>query len=230
MSTCNCYVEDEVLASVEAEREEFVGRMVTPVWLLQIGAAAFGTVVLAAITADWEHLDLAINGRSRISDREWYGTRPLFDRGGLLPKAPTEPAAPAPPTFRPDLVERFLYSFGNLPVVVGRNELLLMLSGVATLQDMFLLPLLYDENGIDPKGGLKRLSQRLTPDQQALLMTMPPLRYELEALIDASYWLARTFLTRARALATHLDAEYPTAFEQATIRHVERAIGAPLGI
>lgn len=179
-----------------------------------------------------QHLDLAFTTRTAVTARDWKGTTPLFDRAGLLPSGPTPLDPPGEPWFPRELVEQFLYSVGNTHVVVGRDERLLMSSSIGALRDAFLIPLLHAERGLEPpKGGLKRLNQRLTDEEQALLLTMPPIDFDLEHLIDANYWLITTFIRRARAHAARTGAaDYPHEFERATLDHIERVTGRHLDL
>lgn len=226
----HCYVEDDDLPSVEAAWPGIVAAITPTAFARQLGAAVFGAVGCFAITPEWDHLDLWFYGRSQAPARSNFGIIALFDRAGLLSTPPVPPVPPSDPYFPKEVVENFLYSLGNLPVVVGRDELLLMVTAIGLIRDQMLVPLMYAERGIDPKGGLKRFSQHLSDEQIAELFQMPIAGFDLDELIDANLWLAQVFLRRARALAVVTGGEYPAAFEEATIAHVERTIGVVIEI
>lgn len=224
------YVADDDLASIESEWSGLVDRIMPTVFTRRLGAAAFGAVGGYAISPEWDHLDLWFYARSQAPERSNFGIVPLFDQAGVLPTTTIPPAPPGDPHFPRELVEGFLYALGNLPVVVGRGELLLMVTAVGMFRDQMLVPLMYAERGIDPKGGLKRFSQHLSEEQIAELFDMPTPGFDLDALIEANVWLARVFLRRARALAAATGADYPVAFEAATIAHVEQTLGIDIGV
>lgn len=222
----HCYVADEELMGVEEGWRDWLAAATPTVHAQQLGSASSGAFGLVAITPEWEHLDVWFFSRSHVSRREdWAGTRPLFDSGSLLPSEVVPPATPGEPWFPRQAVETFFYALGSLPGVVGRGEVLLLPSGVMVLRDLGLVPLMHAERGLAPKGGLKRFSQHLTQEQRDVLAAMPPIQLDMPSLIESHLWLARVFLPRARALAERVGADYPHAYEQATLDHIERSLG-----
>lgn len=225
----HCYAADDDLPGLEGEWRTWLESVTPAVHAQQLGAAASGSFGLMVITPDWEHLDVWFFARSQVQARDdWAGTRPLFDEDSLLPAGPVPPRVSGEPWFPRQAVEGFLYVLGSLPGVVGRGENLLLPSGVMALRDLCLVPLMHAERGLAPKGGLKRFSQHLTSEQAELLAQMPPITIDMQRLIDCHMWFARIFLPRARALAVRVGAEYPDAYEKATLDHLERTLGVSL--
>jgi hypothetical protein len=226
----HCYVADDDLPSFDAGWRDVVATILDApiVWSHHLGASAFGQVGGAAVADDLRHVDLMVFARNRLDGRDWAGVVPLFDRGGALPAAPVPPAPPGEPTFPRQAVETYLYIVGQTPVVVGRREVVRMYASIGMFVDTFLLPVLFAERGIDPKGGVKRLNAFLDDEQRALLASMPPVSMDLDALVDAQLWITRTGLTRARRLAERVGAEYPDELERAVVAHLQRTLGITL--
>lgn len=225
----HCYAADDDLAGLERDWPDWLSAVTPTVHADQLGGAAAGSFGLVAITPEWEHLDVWFFARSSIESRlDWAGTYPLFDHDEVLPAEAVPAAQPGAPWFPRRAVETGLYVLGNLPVAVGRGEVLLLPSGVMALRDHCLVPLMHAERGLAPKGGLKRFSQHLTPEQADLLAQMPPIEMDMDALIQSHLWFARAFIPRGRALASKVGAEYPDAYERATLGHLERKLGLTL--
>jgi hypothetical protein len=180
-----------------------------------------------SITPDWVHIDLAFHRESALDPKTVEGMAPLLDkRGDLLPDAPTSrtPFVGAP-YFPAEVVDFFFYMFGNLVVVVGRDEPAWAMNGVITMRDLGLVPLMFAERGVRRQGGNKRLNPFLSEEQQQVLLRLPPIAPTIDSVIDAEIAIARDFIPRGQALARTLGAAWPEAFEQATIRRVEQAFG-----
>ncbi len=86
------------------------------------------------------------------------------------------------------------------------------------------------ERGVQRAGGNKRQRSFLTAEQYGLLTSLPPLEATLDSVIDFQLALARIFLPRGRLLANATGGTWPYAFESATLRHLEDALGARLQI
>lgn len=222
----HCYTPDEDLARVEEDWPEWLSAITPAAHSQQFGTAASGAFGLLVITPEWEHLDVWFFSRTGVEKREdWAGTRPLFDEDGLLPAAAVPAAVPGEPWFPRTTVDSFFYVLGSLAGVVGRGEYLLLPSGVMAMRDQCLVPLMHAERGLAPKGGLKRFSQHLTSEQCDVLAQMPPIRMDMDALVESHLWLARVFIPRARALAARVRATYPEEFERATLDLLRRTLG-----
>jgi hypothetical protein len=184
------------------------------------------------VTPDWVHLDFAPVPRSRFDAAKLTGMLPLFDRTGEL--LPTEPVPPSSsegaPYFPAGVVDWFFYMFGNLAVVVGRNEPVLGTNAVITIQDTCVVPLFMAERGIHRGGGNKRQRPFLSDEQYHILASLPPLAPTIDSVIDSELALAQIFIPRGRRLAAWTAARWPDAFESATVARLEHALGIPIQI
>lgn len=143
------------------------------------------------------------------------------------------------PFFPAAAVNMFLYMFGNMVAVVGRDELIQGSNGVIVTRDIALVSLLLAERGIattrehtfgNPFPFTKRLRGCLTEEQNPVLEQLPPLRADLESIIGCYVALARAFLPRARRLADATGTPWPAACEQATVTYFESMLGASIGL
>lgn len=178
--------------------------------------------VLAAITPDWERFDLSFLTAAELPSQDASVLKLLLGDPGQTPP----PRAQGPSALQPlgPLVTEFLRVLGLAPVAVGRGEWLTMQQGVELLRHM-LIDLMLLENQVPPGSrGAKRLNAFLTDDQRAWLEALPPPLAERQALIAANATLARQFLTRAKPLAAKLGTPWPTAFEDATRRHLKATL------
>ena len=164
-------------------------------------AAATPTVLLRpmpfgaiAITPEWLRVDLVVAARG--------------DTGA--------PGAP-PPADVDGLTEEFLRVLGLLPVVVAREEWIVASDGAWLLRS-FLVRLLVAENGEGVMTGVKRLNEKLTDEQRALVEALPPIVATREGVIESHRAIAEAFLPRARRIAT----KWPVELE-ATTRAISSA-------
>ncbi len=220
----HCLVSDDAVEELRTDWVELVSR-ITPV----VMATPFfpGRLGGYCITPDWLHIDLALHPRSGLDPSTVEGMQPLFDRcGDLLPAAGTpRPSSGGEPFFPSEVVDWFFYMFGNLVVVVGRNEAAWAMNGVITLRDTGLVPLMLAERGIRKTGGNKRLNPFLSREQQEVLLSLPPVAPTIDSVIDAELAIARDFIPRGQRLAGATGAVWPQPFQDATVAHVERNLG-----
>lgn len=175
------------------------------------------------ITPDWRHLDLVLYPVSGLSVDPAAPRKVLFDHDRLLP-APTpvpDPFAPGAPHFPTATVNLFWYFLGNLPVTVGRGEVIVALGGVQALRDL-LVELMLAERGIRRSGGRKRLNPFLSDEQRSILEAIPPADARVPAIVAAIRVITDDFLVRGRRLAESVDAEWPHPLVEATLDHLDR--------
>jgi hypothetical protein len=147
-----------------------------------------------AVTPDWLRVDLVV--------------APRGGDGG---------PQPAPPTDVDGLAEEFLRVLGLLPVVVAREEWIVASDGAWLLRS-FLVRLLLAENGEGLMTGVKRLNEKLTAEQRALVEGLPPIVATRTGVIDAHRAIADAFIPRAKRLAQH----WPDALETAANDYLGR--------
>jgi len=186
----------------------------------------FGGRVLNVVTDDWERFDISLVQAEDLARYDAAALTPLFNRGDRSP--PTQPERPyrTAPDQLLKLVNEFLRVLGLTPVVVGREEYALALSGVEHLRRM-TFELMLEENGIAPwkRGGALHRNPLLTPGQRAQLEALPPLVARRDSVVEGHLAFAALFLPRARRLASEIGMAWPTDFEDATRRHLKSKLG-----
>jgi predicted nucleotidyltransferase len=182
----------------------------------------FGGRVLNVVTDAWERFDISLVQAEDLARYDAAALTPLFNRGDRTP--PTQPDRPyrTAPDQLLKIVNEFLRVLGLLPVVVGREEYALALSGVDHLRRM-TFDLMLEENGIAPwkRGGALHRNPLLTADQKAQLEALPPQTARRDSVIEAHLAFAALFLPRARRLAFEIGMAWPEDFESATRRHLK---------
>ena len=177
-----------------------------------------------AISPEWLHLDLIFHRRSVFDPATCVECAPLFDRTGMLVPA----AGGAKPDLPADIsrkFEIFLYIIGNLVVTLGRGEYLIALSGVTTVRDDFLIPMMLAENDATRRGGAKRLNPYLTAEQRKFLESLPAAAADPESILAAIAPMAADYLRRGRAYAGTHGIAWPENFEEATADHLHKHLG-----
>jgi hypothetical protein len=212
-----------------------VANSVAPTAYIKPFAGVSGGV---CITPEWLHFDLVFNPQSKVDPKTIEGMEPILDKAAILPHDPVpRPNRQEAPFFPLAAVEFFLYMLGNMVSVIGRNEVIPASNGVILVRDLALVPLLLAERGWkstrehqlgNPFPFTKRLRTYLTDDQNALLGSLPPLEATIDSVIEGYVALARAFLPRARRLAEETGAEWPEAYERASVRFFERSLGASI--
>lgn len=183
----------------------------------------FGGIVLNAVTADWQRFDISFTEANGLGGHDAGRLLTLFHRSGHEPPH----KAPQPPPLRvTQLAQEFLRVLGLLPVVVGREEYQLALSGTEHLRRM-TFDLFLDINGVPiaERGGALRRNPMLTAEQRAGLAAIPAAGPTRDSVIAGNLAWARLFLPAARAFAAAEAAEWPDALEAATRRHLETQLG-----
>lgn len=231
-----CVIRDEDAAELKGSWPE-LAEAIAPTAHVQPFGFAMGGV---CITPEWLHFDLVLRPAANFDPNELEGIVPLVDKAGLLPEeAVPRPLRRGAPFFPVRAVEHFLYMLGNMVSVVGRNEVIPASNGVLVVRDICLVGLLLAEQGWvttrehttgNPFPFTKRLRGYLTDEQHRLLVSLPPLEATLDSVIDGYLALARAFLPRARALAGRTGAEWPAAYEAASVGYFERSLGVSIGL
>lgn len=193
-----------------------------------------GGLLLNAITEDWLRIDLWLVDTSSflenlLSTAPHYARstlKPLIDRDGIASKLPASLPATSPNPGTVDyLISEFIRVLGLIAVGMGRGEDVLGVTGAGLLRDL-LTRLMVEETHSPERGGMLHLSRTVTPEQMAVLRALPYPGPHREEILAAHWATAAAFFPRARALANHLGITWPTAFEAATQRHLQRAFGA----
>jgi hypothetical protein len=193
-----------------------------------------GGLLLNAVTEEWLRIDLWLVDTSfflenLLSPAPHYAqstVKMLVDRHDIASKLPASLLATSP---NPDtvnyLIGEFIRVLGLIAVGMGRGEDVLGVTGAGLLRDL-LTRLMVEETQSPERGGMLHLSRTVTPEQMAVLRALPYPGPHREEILAAHWATAAAFFPRARALADDAGITWPTAFEAATRRHLQRAFGA----
>jgi len=178
--------------------------------------------VVNAVTDEWARFDLTFLKPAEFA-RAMGPMSPLFNRNPTGPKPQTPPAYQASAQRVTAIVSEYLRILGLSPVVLGRGEYLVALDGVGHMRRL-LIELFLEEAGISQaaRGGALHMNRFLTEDQRRALTSSPPLEATRESVLAAQEHLTRLFLPTARALARKTGASWPSSFEDATRRTLEK--------
>jgi hypothetical protein len=201
-------------------------RIQPAVLTLRIGRG--GSVTISQVGQDFSRLDLTVTSPGAVPDRARDAVSTLFDRGGLEGRLgpPARPHPPAPERVASSARE-FLRVLGLLPVVIGRDELVVAASGAGLLRTM-LIDLVRDEAALPHPPGALRLREIISPERERMLASLPPLEATRESAIALHLACARQFLPIARRLAAATGATWPSALERAVAGHLRRELGIEL--
>jgi predicted nucleotidyltransferase len=186
----------------------------------------YGGRVLNVVTADWRRFDLHFVEPGDLGRFDAARLVLLFNKGEHVPpRVRTDPYQSTPETVL-KLVNEFLRILGLLVVAIGREEYVLGLTGVDHLRRL-TVDLMLEENGVGPieRGGALHRNPLLTPDQRREFEALKPVVADRPGIIAAHAELAAIFLTRARRLAMRTPMTWPSAFEEATRRHLQERLG-----
>lgn len=231
-----CVVDDAAVDDLRAGWRRVVDA-IAPLAHVQPFGFGIGGV---CITPEWLHFDVVFHPAADVDPGRVEGMIPLVDKAGILPDAPVpRPSRRQDPFFPLARVEHFLYMLGNMVSVVGRDEVIPGSNGVIVVRDIDLVGLLLAEQGWttttehiagNPFPFTKRLRGYLTEEQLALLTSLPPLEATIDSVIDGYVALARAFLPRAHRLAEQTGADFPFAYEAASVGYFEGSLGLSLGL
>lgn len=219
---------DVWLVTADADRAGFLAdwpatcdRITPTVYRERLG----GAPVVTHVTPEWLRFDVSVGVPGDVAGRSGTGLAVLFDRAGLAarlrPDAP--PLAPDPDRIAA-LATEFLRVLGLLPVVVGRGEYVVGVSGAGLLRTL-LVRLMLEDVAVPDRGGALRLVGLLPPDRLAVLAGLPPAAATRESVVAAHLACARAFLPLGRQLAARTGAGWPAAMEAACRRHLADTLG-----
>jgi hypothetical protein len=191
--------------------------------------ALYGGRVLNVVTDDWARFDLTLVQSEDLQRYDSTALTAIFNKGASTPPAqPEQPYRTAPDQLL-KMVTEFIRVVGLTPVAMGRQEYELSLTGIDILRRL-TFDLMLEENGISPaqRGGALHRNPLLTAEQLADLRTVPAMGAERASVIAGTLAFARIFLPRARKLAAAIGMDWPTAFEEATRRHLKATLAMEL--
>jgi hypothetical protein len=181
--------------------------------------------LFCAITPDWERLDLTVTVPGMVLGTQ-ATLKPLFDHDGVHAALPASAPARrgADPRKVEAMVREFLRVLGLLPMVRGRGELAVGITGTHLLRSHGIA-LLVEAQGFHPPPGALSLSRVLPPEELALVERLPLAEASFASVEDANLAWAAAVLPRTRKLCEAIGAEWPEAFEAATRARLRRELG-----
>jgi predicted nucleotidyltransferase len=179
-----------------------------------------------SVTPGFERFDVVVEPASAIPTTLFPVRVAVFDHDDLTAQLPAErhrePSAGAVAT----LVQEWFHFSAMLEVLLVREDWLLATEHLHFLRDL-LYKLYVEGNQPLPATGLKRWSEKLTPEQRDVLASLPTSAGGRPEVVDAHLRLARAFLGAARPLARRLEVPWPTALEEAATRHLRAVLDLP---
>ena len=177
-----------------------------------------------SITPGYERFDVVIEPASKLPESLFPVRVVVFDRDGLTDRLPTERPRSAAPGAVAKLVEDFFHFTAMGEVILVRGDWLLASEHLHLVRDL-LYKLDVEANQPLPPMGLKRWTEKLTPEQADVLAAVPTSAGDRDALVAAHLQLARAFLGTARPLAASLGVEWPDELEAAARAHLREVFG-----
>jgi predicted nucleotidyltransferase len=187
----------------------------------------FGSTFLH-ISADWQRWDVSIGDPDDVPRRTRSTVKPLFDRAGLsdLLLPPGAPLAPDSAKISA-LTTEFLRVMGLLPVVLGRDEHVVGVSGAGLLRGL-IVQLFLEDVAVEDRGGALHLNALLPDDRLRELAALPAPEPNHDSVLHAHLACAGMFLPTARDLAARTGAQWPAELEDALRRRLLTELGVHL--
>jgi hypothetical protein len=177
-----------------------------------------------SITPGYERFDVVVEAVSHIPHTLFPTRTVVFDHDGLDDQLPPVSLPPPSGSVVAGLVEDWFHFSGMLEVVLCREDWLLAAEHLHFLRDL-LYKLYVEANQPLPPMGLKRWTEKLTPEQADVLRAVPTSAGSRNELVAAHLQLARAFLGTARPLAASLGVEWPDELEAAARAHLREVLG-----
>ena len=178
------------------------------------------------VTEQWERWDVSIGVPADVPKRTRTTVKPLFDRDGLNDrlKPVGEPLLPDAAKVS-GLVTEFLRVMGLLPVVLGREEYVVGVSGAGLLRGM-IIQLFLEDAAVEDRGGALHLSTLLPPQRLQALADLPAAEATRESVLEAHLACARLFLPHAREMAARIGVAWPEKLQDALNRRLDSCTSA----
>lgn len=180
--------------------------------------------VFNQITENWVRFDVTIGTQGDVARRTTSTVKPLHDPRNLS----AELASPGP-ALQPDpdrvasIAVEFLRVLGLLPVVIGRREYVIGVSGAELLRSM-IIQLMLQDVAVEDRGGALHLRRLLPTERLQRLTELPALAADRDSVIGAHVACAATFLPLARELHERCGLRWPQELEDAARRHLATAL------
>lgn len=217
-----CLIVDESADWYRQHWRELVTKIVGSLVLAESLPGLIGGYTM---TPDWLHVDLVLHRQSDLDPKRLTGIMPLYDRtGDLLPTHTVPVTRRGEPYFPDHDVKLFLYYLGNLPVGMGRGELVHLHGGTVTWREV-LIQVMLAENGIRDRGGKKRLNPFVTRDQREFLESIPAAGPQAPEILRTLHVISAEIIRRGKRLAAATGAAWPQSLEDAAKANIRRHLG-----
>ena len=180
------------------------------------------SLLLNFIMRDWTRLDVSVvaNGMAQSYTRSDL----ILLRGRELYEEPHQESAEPRRREADAIATEFVRVLGLLPVVIGRNELIVGVTGASILRSLLIELVSLRAQDRTPRGAL-RLEGLLLPGDAEAIRSLPPLQATRSSIIDAHVATAGIFIPLARALASSGGGRFPEVFWSATVSHLQNRLG-----
>jgi hypothetical protein len=177
-----------------------------------------------SITPGYERFDVVVEPVSKLPESLFPARVVVFDHDDLTARLPDERLrGPAAATVA-KLVQDFFHFSAMGEVLSVREDWLLAAEHLHLLRDL-LYKLDVEANQPQPPMGLKRWTDKLTPEQAEVLRAVPTSAGSRDELIAAHLQVSQAFLGTARPLARSLGVEWPDELEAAARAHLREVFG-----
>lgn len=208
-------VADDVITSFAEEWQTWLAA-ITPTLVAR--PLPFLPGSLYSLTDECLRLDVVVETAGQIPTTGFRHRALVFDRDGLDAQVPEpEPGKGPDPSRIAGLVEEFFRDYGMFDVVTVRGDGLLGLEAIHFLRGL-LYQLLVESNAPHPPMGVKRWSDRLTPEQITLLEQLPAA--SVDTVVADHEAVGVAFVRAAREICTAHQVPWPTDLEAAVCRHL----------
>lgn len=180
--------------------------------------------LFTAVGEGWVRFDLTITVPGHITGSQ-AGLKPLVDKAevwtAIVPLLPSRP--PQAADIEAIAVEA-LRILGLIPVVRGRADWAVAVTGVALLRNQLVSLMVMDTAAPLPPGAL-HLKRILPTADIETLAGLPSLGPTEASIMQANAELAPLILNRARAMLARAGGTWPQALEDALRAHLKAAVG-----
>ena len=176
-----------------------------------------------SITPTFERFDMVVEAVSQIPRSLFPVRTVVFDHDDLTSRLPlAEDRGPSAQVVA-KLVQDWFHFSAMVETILWRQDWLLAAEHLHFLRDV-LYKLFVEANQPLPPMGLKRWSEKLTPEQRRVLERLPTAAGSEAELVDAHLAVAGAFLGTARPLAGSLGVPWPSELEQAARSHLREVL------
>lgn len=211
-------IEDDHFDSFTSQWRDWLALITPTVSVLPIGTMPGS---FYALTPTCERLDVVCERTSDIATSFLTRRIVVFDRDGLTASVP--PAQDPPPDSGTInwIIHETLRQAANFPVVVIREDWLMGVVAVETVQ-LALYQLFAESNKPQAPTGPKQWSHKLTPAHRALLESLPVPQANPESVYAAREAALGLFLSEAPLIAAANKVDWPTDLADAVLAYLER--------